>query len=141
MRLTGYMTRRLAVALVCFGAAHVLVDERLAGPIRSAIVSLGEAAGQRVAYISVLVVGPDGPFLGEGSGTRVWNLAWRNAPWAAAAAAGWTAAMLAYAACASPRLLGRSRLFAYRGPTRCGGCGYVLTGLREMRCPECGRGI
>lgn len=27
------------------------------------------------------------------------------------------------------------------GHTRCGPCGYILKGLREPRCPECGRAI
>jgi hypothetical protein len=41
-----------------------------------------------------------------------------------------------YWLCAGP--LGRTRFFGYRGPTRCGACGYGLQGLREPKCPECG---
>ena len=37
------------------------------------------------------------------------------------------------------RFVDRNR--AHRGETRCRRCGYILRGLTEPRCPECGEGI
>ena len=36
------------------------------------------------------------------------------------------------------RLLGKERI---DGETRCRRCGYILRGITEPRCPECGEGI
>lgn len=85
------------------------------------------------------VYGKAGPFFGEGVKVDVWNFVWRQAGWAAAAGGAYGAAAGAYWAMCVP--LGRTRVFGYRGETRCGGCGYGLRGLREARCPECGRGV
>ena len=86
--------------------------------------------------IGVLVMHANGPFVGDDPRTAAWNWAYRHGPWMATTGAAYAAALAAYGLCAGP--LGRGRVFGYRGPTRCGRCGYALHGLREPRCPECG---
>ncbi|MBX3358267.1 MAG: hypothetical protein KF745_07550 [Phycisphaeraceae bacterium] len=128
---------RVIVASLCFGAAHALVWRTATWTIQSWVVDLGDAAGCGVYRISgQLMLTEGGPFHGDGGGAAAWNVLYRNAPWWAAAAAGCAGALVGYWVCALP--LGRTRLFGTGGVTRCGGCGYELSGLREPRCPECG---
>jgi len=135
----GFMFRRVAPALIVFGAVHVYADKVWRWPIAEHVMRWGEAAGCQVIREGGVVMGMDGPFFGGGPKTRVWNRVYRHAPWASAAGLAYIAAMVAYSVCAGP--LGRTRLFGYRGQTRCGVCGYTLHGLKEPRCPECGRAI
>ena len=109
------------------------------GAIGHWICRAGHRAGCEVFVSSAYLIGPDGPFLGEGPRDAAWNWAWRNATWILASGAGAAAALVTYVICAGP--LGRTRLLGYRGTTRCGACGYDLAGAREAKCPECGRAV
>lgn len=132
--------KRLSPALVGFGLVCGYLQRNDEGQIRRWIVERGVDSGQVVFRSGEIFVGEGGPFVGEdGPATRAWNFAWRSAPWIVAAGAGFTGAGAVYVLCAWP--LGRTRIFGYRGPTLCGWCGYHLSGLRQPRCPECGRAI
>lgn len=80
-----------------------------------------------------------GPFRSARAVDRVCNGLYRHGPTAVVQGGSFLAAAGVYALLAGP--LARTRLLRYRGPTRCGVCGYTLTGLREARCPECGKGL
>jgi hypothetical protein len=94
-------------------------------------VELGEAIGLKVARINGL------PFCEDGFWPGVWNAAYLHGPSLLCALAAWLGAVLAFAALGG---LGLPRP-VLDGRTRCGWCGYILSGLREPRCPECGRRI
>ena len=126
---------RLAAALVAFGAVHVYMSRELYWPIASRIIELGEACGMHVTRLGGQFPMPH-PFFGEGGWVAVWNYVFDHGPrvwilavsWAVAAGVFW--------------LTGYRRAAPARdGKTRCGACGYVLEGLKEPRCPECGRAI
>src|SRR5262245_22821642 len=127
---------RLLTSIACFAAVQAHVSRAHAWHIRDWIVTLAKRAGCQPIFASrVLAWGPNGPFFGDDAKTRAFNLlAWLG-PWWLSLAAGFAAALIAYALAA--RWSGW-RLSGYRGPTRCGRCGYVLTGLRQPTCPECG---
>lgn len=131
--------KRVLPAAVCFAAAEVHVERTHDWDLRGWIVERGEAAGCAVFRSGRYLVGERGPFFGDDLKHDAWNLAWRHGPLALSSVVGLVAAGCAYGVCAGP--LGRTRVFGYRVATRCGGCGYALAGLREARCPECGRVI
>ena len=126
---------RFASALLCFAAVHTYVDRAWEWRLRDAVIGLGERCGGQVRNISgYIAIGESGPFTGGRTADRVFNFVWRNT-WAAAPLAGFAAA-----AGLSLILAGRAPART-RGVTTCGWCGYALRGLREPRCPECGRPI
>jgi len=129
------LLKRLLVCLAVFVAVDVDVAERQRVDLERWIIERGEAAGCQVMQAGAIVWGPDGPFFGGGLKVRAFNFAAKHGPWLGGAAAGWLTAVGAYMVC---RRLERFRPLGYRGPTRCGRCGYRLAGLREPRCPECG---
>lgn len=131
--------RRLVLPLVVFGVAHVWIAARWGEEIREWTVGRGERAGGSVFRSGPYFVGERGPFLGDSGVDRRWNFLYRNLAWAAAAAGGFCAAAAVFTI--ESTLLGCTRPFGYRGPTRCGGCGYMLAGLCEPCCPECGQRI
>ncbi len=127
--------KRLLIGILCFAAAYTLMTHTWSATIAGWIISWGKAAGCPVTQSGVVAWGPSGPFLGEDLKVRAFNFLARNGVWLVGAIVGFVAALGAYSTC---RGLERWWPLGYRGPTRCGGCGYVLHGLREPRCPECG---
>lgn len=126
---------RSAAALLCFAAVHTYMDRVWAWHIADAVLRIGETCGGQVRNISgYIALGESGPFTGGRKADTVFNFVWRQR-WAAAPLAGFAAAA------------GLSLILAGRAPPRtpgvttCGWCGYALRGLREPRCPECGRAI
>ncbi|HYE03830.1 MAG TPA: hypothetical protein VD963_11435, partial [Phycisphaerales bacterium] len=89
--------RRFALALAAFALVHVYVTRAHTDGIRAWVVEHGQAAGCQAAHISVLVIGPEGPFWGDDVKTTAWNFAWRHGPCIAAFAAAWGAAVSAHA--------------------------------------------
>jgi hypothetical protein len=131
-------TLQLLIAVACFAVVCGAGERHFSWPLRNWTMHLGERLGQTVYYISVPVIGREGPFHGDGPVTAAWNFAWRHVSWAIPALGGYAAAAGAFGA------LGRRTGAGRRprdGQTRCGGCGYILRGVREPRCPECGRSI
>jgi hypothetical protein len=95
-------------------------------------LKVGEMLGGEVMYVGVMVVGPNGPFVGDGFVAKVLNAGYRWGP---------ELVMLAVAAVIAvvgARVLVRRGVVRYRGMTVCGGCGYGLVGVPGARCPECG---
>lgn len=135
------IAKRVAVAVAAFVAVHTWVSarERESYGMQQWIVRQAKAAGCQPIFESRgMMWGPDGPFFGEDSKTRVFNFLAKYGPWWTGLLAGFGGALVVYAAATG---LERSRVLGYRGETRCGWCGYGLKGLQEARCPECGRGI
>jgi hypothetical protein len=125
-----------AAAVATFAIVAPLAEARLGWDIRSLVVDFGEAAGMGVSYIGNLVIGPNGPFLGRGPAVDAWNFLWWISGWALPLLMGWAAAVGVFLTVG--RLLSRRPGDGY---TRCGRCGYILEGLKEPRCPECGHRI
>lgn len=135
----GVFWKRAAPALLVFAVVQVYVGRVWKWDIERWVLERGEAAGCQAVQLGEYLVGERGPFVGEGARDQAWNSVWRHATLAVSSAAGLAGAGAVYALAAGP--LGRTRVFGYRGPTRCGSCGYALAGLAESRCPECGRRI
>lgn len=133
------LARRLAVAVLAFATGSSLADSFLRYRIQGWIIDAGRSAGCHITQAGVVMIGPRGPFLGEGLASALWNSVWRNGPWLSTALIGYAAALATYSLCAGS--LGATRVFGYRGMARCGRCRYPLQGLREPRCPECGQVI
>lgn len=131
--------KRAIPAVLVFAAVQVVVTRVWGWDLQFWIIERGKAAGCDVVQSSAYFIGEDGPFFGEGFRDAAWNFVWRHAALMSASGAGLACAALVYALGAGP--LRRTRVFGYRGPTRCGACGYALAGLVEPRCPECGRAI
>lgn len=131
--------KRAVPAAVLFALVQVGVERTWQWDIESWIVHRGIDAGCDAFLSRTYVVGEHGPFFGDDTKCARWNFLWRHATLAASTAAGLASAAAVYGLAAGP--LGRTRAFGYRGPTRCGSCGYALAGLTEPRCPECGRCI
>ncbi len=131
--------KRVLPAAVCFAVVQESLLRAYEWDLRSWVTRHGEAAGCGVMRSGPYFIGRSGPFIGEDLKHDAWNFAWRHVGLAVSSAAGLGAAAGVYTVCACG--LGRTRLFGYRGPTRCGVCGYALAGLTEPRCPECGRAI
>ncbi|MFZ4575217.1 MAG: hypothetical protein ACOYN0_12515 [Phycisphaerales bacterium] len=137
------MNRRM---LRCFWPAAVVlaVAFALLHPAgdwaRSVIERTARSGGAKTMLSSqVFFVGPNGPFFGEGASVRFWNFAWTHVRWAVPTFGALGAATCTFALCSGR--LGHFATFSPRGPTRCGRCGYALSGLREPVCPECGTRI
>ncbi|MCX5688573.1 MAG: hypothetical protein NTV94_02055 [Planctomycetota bacterium] len=123
--------------LICtaFGVVFALVDQRQS-EIARGVLWVGERVGAHPLYISgAAFSGANGPFAGSGTADTVMNWVFR---WAAAAigmSLGWLAATVV-------RMLLHRWLPARGAPrdgrTRCGRCGYHLSGLSKPVCPECG---
>jgi hypothetical protein len=127
---------RLAAALAVFAAVHGYVAWYHGSKIGLWVVGVGQAFGMNVTQLSGKYVSPH-PFDGAGFWAAAWNHAYALGPPVICAMAAWLAAAAVFAAYGGLGSLRRSR----DGLTRCGGCGYILSGLKEPRCPECGRAI
>jgi hypothetical protein len=93
---------------------------------------LGTALGGDVMYLGVRVMGPNGPFRGEGMGPKILNVGYTYGP---------ELVLLGVAACVTvlgARVMVSSGVVRYRGATVCGACGYSLVGVPGVKCPECG---
>lgn len=122
---------RLAVPILLFALILTFAQDRLEDRIRNMVFEAGRAAGCNYFMSGVLLMGRDGPFFG-GSLEDVFNFAWRNLPWAATLL-GAFAPSLAVFHVLNRRTARPDRLHCV--------CGYSLAGLRDPRCPECGRAI
>lgn len=120
---------RFAAAVIAFGFVAHLFESTYQYDLCDLIVRLGERAGMTTYYISVLVIGENGPFHGDGLATTVWNKVWADAPG--------VSAMLAGAAAAAGLFAVTGGLARRHPKGACAGCGYPLGPLD--RCPECGR--
>lgn len=139
--MTRVILKRVVIAAVVFVAVHswMAMREHDSYAIQQWIVRQAKAAGCQPIFESrVMMWGPSGPFYGEDAKTRVFNWLASYGSWWAEMLAGFGAAAAVYGLCAR---FERTRVLGYRGETRCGWCGYGLAGLKEARCPECGRGI
>lgn len=135
-RLPRYMIMRLLLAMLCLGGTHAFLDRAFTKNVQGVVLRAGEAAGCEIMKISgFMLTGPGGPFRGESS--AIWNAFYNYAPTFVNAILSGLIALAAYAFASGP--LGRTRLFGYRGQTRCGGCNYNLANLKSDRCPECGK--
>jgi hypothetical protein len=133
------MLKRLLVSTLVFGLVWLYVWGLHRYDVENWIVSGGQRVGLEVENISGHILWTeDGPFFGEGLRVRIANWLARNGGLHAAVWCSFLSAAAAYGLCARAY---RWRVLGYRGPTRCGVCGYGLSGLREPRCPECGRAI
>jgi hypothetical protein len=81
----------------------------------------------------------NGPFQTDTAVGHVFNVIARYGPDISRAIVCGAGAMGVYLLAAGP--LSRLSLFRYRGPTRCGACGYALATLRKPICPECGKSL
>jgi hypothetical protein len=127
---------RFAAALAAFGLVSGYLTWFHQWRLAAWVVRAGQAFGMDVTQVSGKYVAPR-PFDGVGFWPAAWNAAFALAPPLLCAIAAWLAAAATFAACGG---LGPLRRFR-DGRTRCGHCGYILSGLREPRCPECGRAI
>jgi hypothetical protein len=123
--------------LVCiaFGVVFALVDQRKS-EIARGVLWVGERMGAHTTYLSGLVMnGPNGPFRGAAMVDAVMNRVFNWAAPAIGMSLGWLAAAVVR------MVLHRwlpARGVARDGRTRCGRCGYHLSGLSKPVCPECG---
>lgn len=133
-----FMLMRLLATIVSIGAAHVYLDRVMTRHFHDAFLRLGEATGSPVFRISgFLGSGTNGPFYGQDLAATFWNTMYRYGPTFANAILACLIAIATHKLVSG--LFGRTRLFGYRGPTRCGGCNYNLANLGATRCPECGK--
>ena len=136
---TRIMLKRMVLSVAVFAVVHSVCADRWRWPVQNWIVRRAKAAGCQPLFESrVMMWGPDGPFYGEGFKTRAFNYAATWGPWWAGVLGSFAAAVGVYGVGVR---LERTRAMGYRGETRCGMCGYRLAGLKEAKCPECGRGI
>jgi hypothetical protein len=126
-------TLSLALAIVAFALSLTLIEPPLERIVRQWCFELGAAAGCHYFQSGVYAVGEHGPFFG-GDYAPLLNFAWRNFPWTLPTLPPLLLAAVTF------RLTVR-RPPARDGVTRCGWCGYALSGVREPRCPECGRAV
>jgi hypothetical protein len=129
---------RLFLSLAVFAGVYAWLTGGCSGRILEWILDAGRAAGCGLTQTGGIAWGPGGPFVGDGLRVRAFNILAREGVWLTGAGVGFTAAFLVYACLVRTE---HWRLVGYRGPTRCGPCGYTLRGLRGPRCPECGREI
>lgn len=122
---------RLGVPILLFALILTLAQDRLESRIRNMVFEAGRAAGCNYFMSGGLLVGPDGPFFGGGF-EDAFNFAWRTLPWAAAVLGAFAPSLAVFHV-----LIRRS---ARPDRWHCV-CGYSLAGLRDPRCPECGRPI
>ncbi len=136
MRIPRHIILRLLFAMLCLGCALASFDRALTDKFRNVLLPAGEATGSEVIRVSgLLMTGPGGPF--SGKYTAIWNPVYHYGPTFVNAILAGLIALAAHALVSGP--FGRTRLFGYRGPTRCGGCNYNLANLKSTRCPECGK--
>ena len=129
--------KRLIVCIPVFGLVWLYVWGLHRYDVQSWIVDAGQRMGLQVTNMSGHIIWMEGgPFFGSGPRMRVANWIASNGVYTGGACAGFLGAAGAYGLCAWAY---RWRPLGYRGRTRCGACGYGLSGLREPRCPECGR--
>ena len=67
-------------------------------------------------------------------------------PWTSDSTWGWVTEWTAFLSLAAPPIFVAVLIYGLGKPftdteTRCRNCGYILRGLTEPRCPECGEGI
>jgi MFS family permease len=123
---------RIVLSALIFALVAALA-ERYEHEVRRLVFEWGKAAGCQYFQSGAIAVGPDGPFLG-GRHCGIYNFLWRNAPWILTYLVAFIPASVVYTVTARRRP-------PRDGLTRCGTCGYILRGLAEPRCPECGRRI
>lgn len=133
------MAKRLLASLLVFAAVRSGLHAAAPYWVSERIMQLGEWMGCQVVKLGRVLVSDRGVFYGDDSKTACFNFAYRNGEWSVYALAGFLAALGTYWLLSGP--LVKWRPASYRGETHCGGCGYVLHGLREPRCPECGSSI
>lgn len=127
-------------AMIAFGAAFTVVCLN-SGDVYGWIFRTAKRFGAKPVFESGAKFGSiDGRVFMEGT-LAGWagNVAYAHAGWVLPVLAGLVSGGVVYAVCAG--WLGHTRLFAGRGVTRCGRCGYELRGLREPVCAECGTSI
>lgn len=135
-----FIARRYAAALVAFAIINGFSFGVLYDPMRRFIVDAAEYLGIEVHRFSgFFSFSPAGPFRGDSLVQQVWNLLYRNGPWVASAVVAFAFSFFVFWVCSNR--LGRTRLFGYRGPTRCGRCRYGLAGIAAEQCPECGKSL
>ncbi len=120
---------RAAVLALLASAAIALVKDRVESLVTDWAFRAGEAAGCEYIAISVLWVGPDGPFTG-GRWAWLFNALYMHGHWVLAHALAFALAWTAFV------VLSRRDPRPRRG--QCPRCGYALEGL--TRCPECAWG-
>lgn len=99
---------------------------------QNVFLKIGEALGGDVVYLGRMMMGPNGPFHGDGWSARAFNAAYMHGP---------ELVMLSAAACATvigARLLIMRRFVKVRSDGVCESCGYSLAGITSLTCPECG---
>lgn len=134
--LPRFIILRILAAIIGIGLAHVFLDRVMIWRFQSAFLWLGENCGSEVMRISGRIgLGADGPFYGQYA--AFWNTLYAYGPTYVNAILAALLAFATFAFVSGP--LGHTRLFGYRGTTRCGGCNYNLANLKSPRCPECGK--
>lgn len=133
-------TLRLLVPMLAVFAVVFTVGERQQWRCQQCVFDAATKVSNVQYFASGPVfVGTQGPFIGDDVATRLWNFMWRQAGWAPAPLTASAAAMAGYLV--RDAITRRRRFGAGSGTTRCGVCGYALSGLREPVCPECGTRI
>jgi hypothetical protein len=140
-----FIARRFAIALVaftfvsCLGIRFGLLRDTTEQLIIDVGIHLGFKDAYDKARFSDLVGFPLNfvPFEGDTRRIQVLNLLYANAPWAAPAAVAFAISFVVFWMCSN--YFARTRLFGYRGPTRCDRCRYSLAGIVAEQCPECGK--
>ncbi len=134
------LLKRLALATLLFAVTHTVVYHCWHWEIQGWWINLGEhwLGGDLPRISGRYMWGADGPFWGERSANRLCNILTVWGTWATPKLAGFAAAAGLSLLLHGP--LAR-RVPRKPVPTRCGTCGYILAGLREPCCPECGTAI
>ena len=137
---TRIMLKRTLLCVAVFAVIHGVVMPRWEWPVQQWILDMARAAGCHAIYEDggVMARGRGGPFAGDDLKERFFNYAADRGAWWVSLMAAFASVACVYGVCVR---LERTRVLGYRGETRCGGCGYGLTGLKEPKCPECGRAI
>ena len=131
----GGTLARWVLVCITFGVVFALVDRR-PFEIRRGVQWIGERLGAQTSFSGVTRSHPTpDPFQGAGIVNTVMNWVYWRAPAAIGIGLGWLAAAVV-------RMLLHRWLPAWGvardGRTRCGRCGYHLSGLSKPVCPECG---
>lgn len=136
MTASGSALVRAGAISATFSAALPWLMKLLEVPFylrQSVFLKIGEALGGDVMYLGQMMMGPDGPFHGDGWSAKVLNAAYMYGP---------ELVMLGAAACITvigARLLIMRRVVKIRSDDACESCGYSLAGITSVTCPECGR--
>ena len=130
----GGTLARWVLICIAFGVVFALVDRRQF-EVNRGVRWIGERLGAQPSYSWIWAYWPTAPFEDAGMVNTVMNWVYWWAPAAIGIGLGWLAAAVV-------RMLLHRRRPARGGKrdgrTRCGRCGYHLTGLSKPVCPECG---